>query len=101
MPNSLLNSQMPVPISSFYPTNKCKVQPVLVTTDLNMFLNKNILESSKSEGKYLAWVWIFYFFINQNVFKLRPVLKTEKQNNKNPQTTDDLKNFKVGTTWNS
>lgn len=51
MLNSLLNSQMPVLISSFYPTNKCKVQLVLVTTDRNMFLNKNILESSKPEGK--------------------------------------------------
>lgn len=40
------NAQMPVLIGFFYPTNKCKVQPVLVTTDLNMFLNKNILESS-------------------------------------------------------
>lgn len=50
IPNSLLNSQMPVLISSFYPTNKCKVQPVLVT-DLNIFLNKTILESSKIEGK--------------------------------------------------
>lgn len=42
---------MPVLISFFYPTNKYKVQPVLVTTDLNIFLIKNILESSKTEGK--------------------------------------------------
>lgn len=49
--NSVLNSQMPVLISFFYPTNKYKVQPVLVTTDLNIFLIKNILESSKTEGK--------------------------------------------------
>lgn len=31
--------------------NKCKVQPVLEAADLNMFLNKNILESSKTDGK--------------------------------------------------
>lgn len=29
--------------------NKCRVHPVLETTDLNMFLNKNTLESSKTE----------------------------------------------------